>query len=81
MNNILGWEGFRQHVSSIMLNNKYNSFWYKKLHEGKTTKFDLTNEGHTFVCNNNSYHTVSKVTIFTRTTIHIRYEHDQLFIN
>ena len=54
---------------------------YKRLYEGKLFKFDLTNQGTKFVCKNNTDHTVSNVTDFTRTTKFIRNDDDKIFIN
>ena len=41
---------------------------YIKLYNGEIIKFDLTNDGHKFVCKNNKDYTVSNVSEFTRTT-------------
>ena len=41
---------------------------YNKLYNGEIIKFDLTNDGHKFVCKNNKDNTVSSVSEFTRTT-------------
>ena len=54
---------------------------YKQLYDNKTIKFDLTNDGNTFVCRNNKDYTVSNVSYFTRTCQYIRDEHDTIFIN
>ena len=37
---------------------------YKQLYDNKTVKFDLTNDGNTFVCRNNKDYTVSNISDF-----------------
>ena len=54
---------------------------YKELYNNEVIKFDLTNDGNTFVCRNTKYHTISNVTYFTRRCQYIRDESDKFFIN
>ena len=53
---------------------------YKRLYEGEPFKFDLTNQGTTFVCKNNKDHTISNVTEFPRTAKFIRNDEDKIYI-
>ena len=50
---------------------------YNKSYEGETITFELTNDLTKFVCTNNTDHTVSNVTTFTRTTKYIRNPEDK----
>ena len=54
---------------------------YKQLYDNKTIKFDLTNDGNTFVCRHKKDYTVSNVSGFTRTCKYIRDENDKIFID
>ena len=54
---------------------------HKKLYRNEVIKFDLTNGGNEFVCRNNTSHTISNVSYFTRRCQHIRDESDKFFIN
>ena len=54
---------------------------YKKLYNNEVVKFDLTTDGHKFVCRNNKDHTISNVTDFTRRCQYTRDENDKFFIN
>ena len=54
---------------------------YTELLNNKTIKFDLTNDGNTFVCRNNKDYTISNVSYFTRKCQYIRYERDKFFIS
>ena len=54
---------------------------YKKSYNNGIIKFDLTNDGNTFVWKNNKDHTISNVSGFTRKCQYIRYESDKFFIN
>ena len=53
---------------------------FKKLYDNKTIKFDLTNDGNTFVCRNNKDYTISNVSGFTRKCQYIRHESDKFLI-
>ena len=54
---------------------------YTKLFNNKTIKFDLTNDGNTFVCRNNKDHTIANVSEFTRKCQYIRDESDKFDVN
>ena len=54
---------------------------FKQLYYNTTIRFDLTNDGNTFVCRNNKYHTLSNVSDFTRKCQYIRDDSDKFFIN
>ena len=54
---------------------------FKQLYGNETIKFDLTNDGYTFVCRNNKDHTISNVTDFTRRCQYIRDESDKFSIS
>ena len=54
---------------------------FKQLYDNTTIKFDLTNDGNTFVCKNNKDHTISNVTGFTRRCQYIRDESGKFYIN
>ena len=54
---------------------------YKKLYSNEVIKFDLTNDGNTFICRSNKRHTISNVIDFTRRCQYIIYESDKFFID
>ena len=63
-----------QHKISVL-------YVYKKLYNNETINFDLTNDGNTFVWRNNTDHTISNVSDFTRKCQYIRDESGEFFIN